>query len=118
MVARVSHQRFRGASANSAASCAAIRGNLCGAGAAEERNEDLKLLETSAGGEDGKHAKMLVPKAIDADDADESASDDDDCDDESVRSHPLPLAPLRRLRRPCPARLDHDAGRSLCHRRT
>lgn len=58
---------------------------MCGVCCAEERNEDLKLLEQSIGGEDGKPAKLLVPKAIDADDADESASDDDDSDDESVR---------------------------------
>jgi len=53
---------------------------------ADERKEDLKLLESAAGGEDGKPAKMLVPKAIDADDADGSDSDDESDDDESVRA--------------------------------
>lgn len=53
---------------------------------ADERKEDLKLLESAAGGEDGKPAKMLVPKAIDADDADDSDSDDESDDDESVRA--------------------------------
>lgn len=53
---------------------------------AEQRKEDLKLLETAAaGGEDGKAAKLLVPKAIDADDADDTASDDDSDDGDSVR---------------------------------
>ena len=52
---------------------------------AEERQEDLKLLESTAGIEDGKPAKMLVPKAIDADDADSGSDDDSDDDDESVR---------------------------------
>ena len=52
---------------------------------AEERAEDLKLLQSAVGGEDGKPAKMLVPKAIDADDADDSDSEDDSDDDESVR---------------------------------
>ena len=57
---------------------------------AEERQEDLKLLESTASIEDGKPAKMLVPKAIDADDADSGSEDDSDDDDESVR---LRLAP-------------------------
>lgn len=49
----------------------------------------MKLLEAAVGGEDGKPAKMLVPKAIDADDADSGSEDDsDDDDDESVSVPP------------------------------
>jgi hypothetical protein len=55
---------------------------------AEERQEDLKLLESTASVEDGKPAKMLVPKAIDADDADSGSDDDSDDDDESVSVAP------------------------------
>ena len=65
---------------------------------AEERQEDLKLLESTASVEDGKPAKMLVPKAIDADDADSGSDDDSDDDDESVgRPSPVLFIPT-----PCP----------------
>mmetsp|Transcript_13009 Transcript_13009/g.39387 ORF Transcript_13009/g.39387 Transcript_13009/m.39387 type:complete len:233 (-) Transcript_13009:222-920(-) len=63
----------------------------------EERNEDLKLLQASAGDDDGKPGKLLVPKAADADDADASASDDDDSDDESDDEAQL-LAELARIK--------------------
>lgn len=50
--------------------------------AAEERKNDLKLLQGPEGG-GTKPAKALIPKAIDADDDDDSdAADSDDDDDE------------------------------------
>lgn len=50
------------------------------------------MLESTASIEDGKPAKMLVPKAIDADDADSGSDDDSDDDDESVRLAPTASA--------------------------
>uniref|UniRef100_A0A7S1SNE1 Cwf15/Cwc15 cell cycle control protein n=1 Tax=Tetraselmis chuii TaxID=63592 RepID=A0A7S1SNE1_9CHLO len=61
----------------------------------EEKQEDLKLLES--GGDGGGRPKMLVPKAIDADESDdeeESDSDDDDSDDEAEL-----LAELERIKK-------------------
>jgi Cwf15/Cwc15 cell cycle control protein len=76
---------------------------------AEERQEDLKLLESTASVEDGKPAKMLVPKAIDADDADSGSEDDSDDDDESVRLGPTSSATNCCTSLPFPVQLDFAA---------
>lgn len=57
---------------------------------AVERENDLKLLEAApGGGAPLSKSKVLVPKALDADDEDEAESDESDDDDE-VR----PVVPL------------------------
>ena len=49
-----------------------------------ERQEDLKLLEMAPGGGDAlAKGKVLVPKALDADDEEDAESDDDSDDDEA-----------------------------------
>mmetsp|Transcript_35357 Transcript_35357/g.100095 ORF Transcript_35357/g.100095 Transcript_35357/m.100095 type:complete len:226 (-) Transcript_35357:66-743(-) len=61
----------------------------------ENKQDDLKLLES--GGDGGGRPKMLVPKAIDADEDDDDAdsnSDDDDSDDEAEL-----LAELERIKK-------------------
>lgn len=50
---------------------------------AEERQNDLKLLEGPEGG-GTKPGKMLVPKAIDADDVDDDDDESSDSDDDEV----------------------------------
>ena len=55
---------------------------------AVERQDDLKLLEMAPGGGDAlAKGKVLVPKALDADD-EEDAESDDESDDDEVRLSP------------------------------
>lgn len=56
---------------------------------AEERQEDLRLLEATmgaaeagGGGGEGAKPRMLVPKAVDADDEDDEDDDSDESDDD------------------------------------
>ncbi len=65
---------------------------------AEEREEDLKLLNGPEGV--GGPAKMLVPKAVDADDSDgdAGASDSSDSDDDEDEEAEL-LAELERIKK-------------------
>jgi len=62
----------------------------------EEKADDLKLLES--GGDGGGRPKMLVPKAIDADESEEDGSDSDDNDDDSDDEAEL-LAELERIKK-------------------
>ena len=72
-----------------------VTGRCC----AVERQEDLKLLEMAPGGGDAlAKGKVLVPKALDADD-EEDAESDDESDDDEARLSPLAALPV-----PCNAR--------------
>ena len=59
-------------------------GSVC---CAVERQDDLKLLELAPGGGDTlARGKVLVPKALDADDEEDAESDDESEDDDEARS--------------------------------
>ena len=56
----------------------------------EALKKDIKLLESSA--QEGTKGKMLVPKAIDADDEDDRGDSDDDSDDDDDEVSPVQSA--------------------------
>lgn len=65
----------------------------------EERQQDLKLLESAGtGAGEGAKPRMLVPKAVDADDEDADDVDSDDSDDDEDDEAEL-LAELERIKK-------------------